>query len=452
MSCHNKNCTKYSMYNYQNSKPKYCAKHKEIDMINVKNKRCLFDECDKIAGFNYIGEKGGKYCAKHKKDNMIDIKHKRCLFDGCNIQPSFNYEREKSAVYCMKHKKNNMIIIINIKCLSKDCNIQASFNYEDEKVAKYCAKHKKDNMINIKHKRCLFDDCNIQASFNYEDEKVVKYCAKHKKDSMIDIKHKRCLFNGCNKVANFNYKDEKEGKYCLEHKKDNMINILNKMCLFDDCNIRASYNYEGKKTGKYCMNHKKDNMINVIAKKCISVWCDTIVKNKYEGYCLYCYINLFPNKQVSKNYKTKEKAVTEYILKNLSSHKWVIDKKIQNGISKRRPDLLLNLDNQIIIIEIDENKHNNYNCICENKRIMEISKDVNHKNIIFIRFNPDNYINSNGTRIKSCWTMTKTGTMKINNKKEWENRLLNLKNHTEYWINNSTNKLIETIELYYNQN
>jgi hypothetical protein len=50
------------------------------------------------------------------------------------------------------------------------------------------------------------------------------------------------------------------------------------------------------------------------------------------------------------------------------------------------------LEEQIIIIEVDENGHNNEEyCACENKRIMEISQDLSHKPIVFIRFNPDKY-------------------------------------------------------------
>ena len=69
------------------------------------------------------------------------------------------------------------------------------------------------------------------------------------------------------------------------------------------------------------------------------------------------------------------------------------DKKIQDGCSTRRPDLFLDLGYQIIIIEIDENQHIDYDCSCENKRIMELSQDVGHRPIVFIRFNPDDYKN-----------------------------------------------------------
>jgi hypothetical protein len=133
---------------------------------------------------------------------------------------------------------------------------------------------------------------------------------------------------------------------------------------------------------------------------------------------------------------------------------WINDKKIYDGCSKRRPDLLLDLGYQIIIIEIDENKHDNYDCICENKRLMEISKDLNYRPIIFIRFNPDKYIDNNGNIIKSCWKLHKVSDIlyieknKIN---EWNDRLKSLELQIKYWIDtkNKTDKTIEIIELFY---
>ena len=71
---------------------------------------------------------------------------------------------------------------------------------------------------------------------------------------------------------------------------------------------------------------------------------------------------------------------------------WKTDKTINDGCSKRRPDLLLDFGYQIVIIEIDENQHNNYDCSCENKRIMELSQDLGHRPIVFIRFNPDSNV------------------------------------------------------------
>jgi len=126
---------------------------------------------------------------------------------------------------------------------------------------------------------------------------------------------------------------------------------------------------------------------------------------------------------------------------------------VQGGCSRRRPDLLLDLGYQVIIIEIDENQHNNYDCSCDNKRLMEISQDLGFRPIVFIRFNPDSYINKNNEKIASCWKCNKQGVMQLSNKSMsgWTQRLSSLKAQIEYWTNNKTEKTIEIIQLYYDE-
>ena len=184
---------------------------------------------------------------------------------------------------------------------------------------------------------------------------------------------------------------------------------------------------------------------------CKSEWCETIGNPKYDKYCLFCYINLFPDQVITRNYKTKEKEVVDRIKETFPDFSWVHDKKIQDGCSRRRPDLLLDMGSYIIIIEIDENKHTDYDCTCENKRLMELSQDLQHRPIVFIRFNPDDYINEYGEVVKSCWKLNKDGIMQVRKSKklEWEERIKCLKAQIDYWSKNPTDKTVEIIELYY---
>jgi hypothetical protein len=193
-------------------------------------------------------------------------------------------------------------------------------------------------------------------------------------------------------------------------------------------------------------------MIDIYAKRCNTLHCYTRSTTKYNGYCTRCYINLYPELPVSRNYKTKERTVVEYVTNKYSNYTWITDKKIQDGCSKRRPDLLLDLGYQILIIEVDESQHDTYDCICENKRIMEISKDLQHRNIVFIRFNPDSYTTSDG-KVSSCWSYNKNGTciVKLPKEKEWNTRLDTLSTQIQYWIENVTDKTIETVHLFYTQ-
>ena len=230
-----------------------------------------------------------------------------------------------------------------------------------------------------------------------------------------------------------------------------MIDVKSKTCVFECCNKHPIFNFEGQKRAIYCKTHKKHLMIDVINKCCKSEWCYTQVSDKYDGYCLYCFIHLFPEKPVARNYKTKERTVVEFVLKEFPQYHWINDKQIQGGCSKKRPDLLMDFGYQLIIIEIDENQHtrNTYgDCSCENKRMMLLWEDACHRPIIFIRFNPDDYLNKN---ITSCFGVDKNGvcSIKKTKQKEWTYRLNILRENIQYWSENKSEKTIEIIQLFY---
>jgi hypothetical protein len=87
---------------------------------------------------------------------------------------------------------------------------------------------------------------------------------------------------------------------------------------------------------------------------------------------------------------------------------------------------------------------------------MELSQDVGHRPIVFIRFNPDDYIDENGKNISSCWGQDGNGICVIKKSKtvEWETRLQQLNYQIQYWSNasNRTNKTVEVVQLFYDMN
>ena len=186
---------------------------------------------------------------------------------------------------------------------------------------------------------------------------------------------------------------------------------------------------------------------------CNTPFCETYKnpKKEYEGYCLRCFIHTHPDKPNARNYKTKEKTVVDEVIKSFPNFTWTADKRVQDGCSRRRPDLFLDMGSHVIIVEIDENQHTSYDCSCENKRLMEISQDLGHRPVVFIRFNPDDYIDETGTKKRSCFVADKTGIMKVakSKQKEWSNRIDSLKSQIQYWSAHQTEKTVETIQLFF---
>ena len=191
-------------------------------------------------------------------------------------------------------------------------------------------------------------------------------------------------------------------------------------------------------------------MINIFSKICKTPFCNTQITDKFNGYCSYCFMNVYPLDPFCINYKMKQKSVFDFLLKTFPTLPFIFDKKITNGISNRRPDVFLDLNHQIIIVEIDEYQHIRYDISCENKRLFEISLDTNHRPIIFIRFNPDQYI-LNNTKIPSCWKLNKNGSCSLFNLNDWNNRLFILKYELQYWLNNISMKTILIKYLFFNE-
>ncbi len=82
------------------------------------------------------------------------------------------------------------------------------------------------------------------------------------------------------------------------------------------------------------------------------------------------------------------------------------DKWIEGGCSRARPDLFLDMGSHVVIVEVVENKHDEYDCTCENRRLMEFSQDLNHRQVVMIRFNPDGYVDPEQGKIPQLWAHT----------------------------------------------
>ncbi len=179
--------------------------------------------------------------------------------------------------------------------------------------------------------------------------------------------------------------------------------------------------------------------------------CEARGNPRYEGHCLRCFVHLFPDKPNKRNSKTKETTVVDHIKEKFPGVTWMLDKQIDGGCSKRRPDLFLDLGSHVVVLEVDENRHDTYDCTCEHRRTMEISKDVSHRHTVVIRFNPDGHICKEKGRIPSPWAYSKPGLWSVRPKwkKAWKARLEVLSETVEYWMKTQSHKLIEIVELYY---
>ncbi len=133
---------------------------------------------------------------------------------------------------------------------------------------------------------------------------------------------------------------------------------------------------------------------------------------------------------------------------------WRWNKVVEGGCSKRRPDLLLDMGSHIVIVEVDKNSHDMHDPTCEEKRMGEIWNDVDHRPIVFVRFNPDKYKDKDGNNVPSPWGEKRANgaaTLSKKWKSALEDRLEKLRETVEQYMNSSSmrDKDYELVHLYY---
>ena len=139
--------------------------------------------------------------------------------------------------------------------------------------------------------------------------------------------------------------------------------------------------------------------------------------------------------------------MTDFINEQFKHEVITFDKQT-GGCSRRRPDVYIDKFTHVVITECDENQHRDTSC--ENKRMMELFQDFGNRPIVFIRFNPDSYINEENKKVLSSFKMhKKLDVAIIRDLKEWENRLNILKETIQHWLINIPEKEITYEYLFY---
>jgi hypothetical protein len=353
-----------------------------------KHKKCKFPEgCNLIASFGFKDGTGTQFCSKHKNEGMVNLLCKLC--DCGKARPTYNFEG-MSANFCKECRQDGMINVNDKKC---ECGKSIpTFNYIGEK-ARFCVLCKKESMISVIKEPCKCGR-STRPNFNYNGLKP-EYCSKCKEPNMIDVTHHRCK---CGKVQpSFNF----EGfapQFCKDCKEHGMILVRKRKCI--KCNDKqATYNLEGLKA-EFCNSCKTIEMINVMD-KCKNNGCVRSGNIKYKYYCTFCYQHLFPDDEATKNIhkKTKENYVRDFLKE--TDNDFIHDVCLWTGncdcSHRRRIDFRKLIGNTLLCIEVDENQHKRYSSQDEEIRYDDLFM-IHGGKFIFIRFNPDTFVNKLGTK------------------------------------------------------
>ena len=383
-------------------------------------KLCDFQNCRKRASYGLI-RNCPERCTSHKENRKLASHICQCG----KAQPIYNEVGETTAVCCSSCKTDTMIDVIHKRC---QCGKkQPIYNEPDETTAICCSSCKTDTMVDVKNKKCRCS--KARPIYNEVGETIPVCCSSCKTDTMIDLIHKKCQ---CGKsIPNFNEPDETTAVCCSSCKTSTMVDVKNKKCRCGK--TQPNFNEVGETTAVCCSSCKTDTMVDVTHKRCNGFMnmetntlepCpnDTFANVKYKNYCAECFRRNFPLDPLTFQIrsKTKEIAVRDFINANFEGFQH--NKRLQTGhcdcTIRRSIDHRMLIGNTLIAIETDENQHKSYDKMDEETRYDDLFMAHSGK-WIYIRFNPDKYINANGIR-KNPMIATRLEALKTEIEKQLE--------------------------------
>lgn len=343
--------------------PPHLTKHKR------KRKLCVCGTS--IPNFNLPGSTKAIWCKLCKSSEAVCVTDIMC---ECGLHSaSFNVPGKTKAIWCLScpGKSSEAVNVISKKC---KCGVtQPRFSLPGSSKAIWCSKCKPSDAIDVKVRKC---ECGKKwPTFGFEGSKAI-FCVECKDKLAINVKDKKCA---CKKRAYFGYPGQSK-TCCFDCKKEGMIRRPRKFCIVKNCKESAIF---GRLQPERCDFHKIEADLNLVEKPCKSCGLMNILDPN--GNCQSCDPKKF------QEYKLwKERQVVSF----LKTQGIVLENnKVSNGVScgKERCDIVIRLHDKVIIIEVDEDQHKTYQCLCEQTRMVNITQTFGGLPCFWIRFNPDSF-------------------------------------------------------------
>ena len=388
-------CSTRPTFNFEGeTKGLYCSKCAEPGMINVTEKRiCKGKGCTKQKPtYNFEGEAKGLYCSGCAEPGMINVTEKRiCKAEGCSTRPSHNFEGETKGLYCSKCAEPGMINVTEKRiCKAEGCSKHPTYNYEGETKRLYCSGCAEPGMINVVSPKCKAEGCSTQPSYNFEGETKGLYCSKCAEPDMVDVRHPKCKAECCKKSASYGIPCNLPSR-CAVHKQEGMIIRPRRKCTIKNCNQIATH---GIHKPIHCENHKTDNDVDLVERKCTKCGSIDIIIN---GLCVnFCGLTE-KHKELKKHQKIKEKRVLKIVEANFmkpTEYNVRVDRGC-GGVNSEEKEIGFDFGNFKVFLEVDENRHKSYCELGEVNRMKNIYMNEGGIQIVFIRYNPDNFKDEN---------------------------------------------------------
>ena len=400
--------------------------------------------------------KNAKMQIEHRSNLSVELKYfsyfsfisvrttmpRTCQIEGCKKTAKLKSNSDPVKYFCKTSDddhSNGKTGLTFTKLVNSPCQTCVSLDAEDIKEATYgpmingklkrvfCKKHVTIDSITpiaskvAKVRQCAFEGCQLQPSFCLPGETKRKFCKIHKPANTISkvvATNRTCLYESedgqrCTISPLYGFAEDQKAKYCKAHRLNGMRNIIEtkRGCEVEGCPIiRAVFGLPGDKKATRCKNHKTESMVDVVTQKCNG--CGLYVVNgTATKLCSYC-------SPVTTRQRTKEGAIATLLQEHFPNHTFDNNQTfacdISCAIKKYRPDFSLDLGFYYMIIECDEDAHRQYDDWCERKRMYEISMGLGVP-VVFIRYNPDQFIMGSMDRHQCYFEMRKAILIKTVN-------------------------------------
>lgn len=366
--------------------PSACESHVIYGHVRI---RCSKSGCEERVFFVVNGE---PLCLGHvmhtalfKNTTLLDAEDPDVPFFKCPIcSKRTKYGKNEKHLMCVS-LSTILSQLTNIECrnvmhpMCEQCdgNPKVAYYKHNDTMKLYCISCAKKSSK------------EVWTKLNYTGQYCCSVCKKtkgDKKDKIRDV----CVCNGCAQ------------EYEKIHENATLVS-LRSPCISggrEGCSLDAHYGFE-KGRPLSCATHKKSEMFNVTTKRCKTCTILLGYKNatsieRKHNMCFTCRRDTgnvsFPR---FKEFMFIEKLKHEIskLYSNIRFHENVYRESLVKQTKKYRPDLLVILGEHNVIIEVDENQHNERDVCSEKFRLSAIcqlsEENGRYSKTSVCRINPD---------------------------------------------------------------
>ena len=163
--------------------------------------------------------------------------------------------------------------------------------------------------------------------------------------------------------------------------------------------------------------------------------------------CSGCFYKFYPNDKIPRRYKLKQHYFNDKLKEKFGNDFLQYDRKINGGCSGKIPDWFLDCYTHSIIIELDEEQHKYTSC--DEKRNMELFRDLGNRPLVIIRINPDKYKIGKTKKI-GCFDFDDKNNIKCLTD-EFDIRFNKLVKNLQFFIDNQPIKELTIKKLFFNK-